>query len=78
MSELSSVVGKVLLDRQVMIQLLAFLEERKLGETSTLYHIGFERAKADALQIISRSLGPDHSASTAVKLIRELRIDKGS
>jgi len=44
MTDLTSITGKALVDRQVMIQLLAALEPAELSETSTVYHIGYERA----------------------------------
>lgn len=78
MSELTSITGKALIDRNVMIQLLAALEPKELDEKSTQYHIGYERAKADLLQILAKTLGPDYAVSPSVRLIRELRRDKGA
>ena len=78
MTDLTSITGKALVDRQVMIQLLAALEPTELSETSTVYHIGYERAKADLLKILSRALGPEFAMSASTRLIRELRRDKGT
>lgn len=78
MTDLSSIAGKALIDRQVMIQLLAVLEPTKLDAASTTYHIGYERAKADIMAILARALGPDFTTSAATRLIRELRRDKGT
>ena len=66
-----------MIDRQVMIQLLAALEPKELDENSTVYHIGYERAKADLLKILGRTLGPEFAMSTSTRLIKELRRDKG-
>ena len=76
MTDLTSITGKALIDRQVMIQLLAALEPSELGETSTMYHIGYERAKADLMQILGRALGPEFVMSASTRLIRELRRGK--
>lgn len=78
MNDLTSINGKAMLDRKVFIKLLASLEPDKLDETSTLYHIGYERAKADILQILGRSLGPEYSKSMSARLIQELRNDGSS
>ena len=78
MTDLTSITGKALIDRQILIQLLAALEPDELNETSTLYHIGYERAKADLLKILGRSLGPEFSRSVGQQLIMELRRDKGT
>ncbi|WFG40929.1 hypothetical protein ParaMal1_00045 [Paracoccus phage ParMal1] len=78
MSELTSITGKALIDRQVMIQLLAALEPNELDENSHQYHIGYERAKADLLAILARTLGPEFAASASTRLIKELRRDKGA
>jgi len=78
MSDLTSITGKALIDRQVMIQMLAALEPDELNETSTLYHIGYERAKADMLKILGRSLGPEFSRSVGQQLILELRRDRST
>lgn len=78
MSELTSITGKALLDRKVMIQLLAALEPEELNETSGQYHIGYERAKADLLKILAQSLGDEFKQSPSVRMIRELRRDKGA
>lgn len=77
MSELTSITGKALLDRKVMIQLLAALEPSELNETSGQYHIGYERAKSDILKILSQTLGDEFKQSASVRMIRELRRDKG-
>lgn len=76
--EFTSITGKALLDRKVMIQLLASLEPEELNETSGQYHIGYERAKADLLKIIAQSLGEEFRMSPSVRLIRELRRDRGA
>lgn len=78
MADLTSITGKALIDRQVMIQLLAALEPTELDEASTVYHIGYERAKADLLKILGRALGPEFAMSASTRLIKELRRDKGS
>lgn len=78
MTDLTSIQGKALIDRQVMIQLLATLEPEELGENSTLYHIGYERAKADILQVLSRTLGKEFAMTASARLIKELRRDKGA
>lgn len=78
MSDLTSITGKALLDRNVMIQLLAQLEPSELDETSTVYHIGYERAKADILQTLARTLGPEAAVSHSTRLIKELRRDRGA
>lgn len=78
MTELTSITGKALLDRKVMIQLLSMLEPKELDENSHLYHIGYERAKADILQVLARTLGPEFAQSASTRLIRELRRDKGT
>lgn len=78
MTELTSITGKALLDRRVMIQLLAALEPSELNETSGQYHIGYERAKADLLKILAQSLGDEFKQSASVRMIRELRRDKGT
>jgi hypothetical protein len=71
--ELTSIKGKALLDRKVLIQLLATLKPAKLDETSNLYHIGYERAKADMLEIIGPVLGETFARSPCDNLIMELR-----
>ena len=76
MTDLTSIAGKALVDRQVMIQLLAALEPSELDDTSTVYHIGYERAKADLMKILGRTLGPEFVMSTSTRLIRELRRGK--
>lgn len=78
MSELTSITGKALLDRKVMIQLLAALEPKELDETSGQYHIGYERAKSDLLTILAQTLGDEFKLSPSVRMIRELRRDKGA
>lgn len=78
MSELTSITGKALLDRKVMVQLLAQLEPVELDETSTQYHIGYERAKADLLKTLARTLGPEAAMSHSTRLIKELRRDRGA
>lgn len=78
MSELTALSGKAMIDRKVFIQLLGLLEPTELGPDSTLYHIGYERAKADLLKILGRALGPEFTRSAATRLIMELRNDKGS
>ena len=71
--ELSAIPGKALLDRNTMISLLAALEPNKLDEGSTVYHIGYERAKADILLILARALGPEFAQSNSIRMIKELR-----
>ena len=78
MSDLTSITGKALIDRQVMIQLLAQLEPKELDENSHQYHIGYERAKADLLAILARTLGTEFAQSASTRLIRELRRDRGA
>lgn len=78
MTEIAAIPGKAVVDRQVLIQLLAMLTPSELDETSTVYHIGYERAKADAMAILGRSLGPELSTPVATRLIKELRRDKGA
>lgn len=78
MTDLTSISGKALIDRQVMIQVLAALEPRELDENSHQYHIGYERAKADLLQILARTLGPEFATSPSARMIKELRRDKGA
>ena len=78
MTDLTSITGKALLDRKVMVQLLGALEPERLDHHSTLYHIGYERAKADILQIVAQSMGEEFKYSPAVRMIRELRRDKGA
>jgi hypothetical protein len=78
MMDISSIKGKALIDRQVMIQLLAALEPSELDENSNLFHVGVERNKADILKILARALGPEFAKSTSMRLIQELRRDKGA
>lgn len=78
MADLTSITGKALLDRKVMIQMLSALEPSQLDKNSGLYDIGYERAKADLLNILAQSLGEDYKVSTSVRLIRELRRDRGA
>lgn len=78
MTDLTSIQGKALIDRQVMIQLLAKLEPVELDEASTQYHIGYERAKTDILQVLARTLGAEFSMTASARLIKELRRDKGA
>lgn len=78
MSDLTSITGKALLDRKVMIQLLASLEPKELDENSGQYHIGYERAKADILKVLAQNLGDEFKQSPSVRMIRELRRDKGA
>jgi len=73
MSDLTSIQGKALLDRRVLIKLLAQVEPEALGRNSTLFDIGYERCKADVLRTLSESLGSEFATSNSVKLIRELR-----
>ena len=78
MTDLASITGKALIDRQVFIRLLSKLEPTALDENSTQYHIGYENAKKDMLDVLAVSLGPEFSTPMSVRLIRELRRDKGS
>lgn len=78
MADLTSITGKALLDRKVMIQMLSALEPSQLDKNSGLYDIGYERAKADLLNILAQSLGEDYKVSPSVRLIRELRRDRGA
>lgn len=73
MSDISSIEGKALLDRKVFISILAYVEPTPLDENSTQYHIGYESAKRDLLEILGRALGPDFARSAATKLLMELR-----
>lgn len=73
MSDLSSIEGKALLDRKVFVSILAHVEPIPLDENSTLYHIGYEAAKRDLMEILGRALGPDFARSHATKLLMELR-----
>lgn len=78
MTDLTSITGKALIDRQVMIQLLAKLEPVELDENSHQYHIGYERAKSDLMQVLAKTLGPEFAVHPSVRLIKELRRDKGA
>ena len=78
MADLTSITGKALLDRKVMIQMLAALEPSELDQTSGQYHIGYERAKADILKILASTLGDEFKQSPSVRMIKELRRDKGA
>lgn len=78
MSDLTAISGKLMIDRRVLIQLLSAMEPTKLDEKSTQYHIGYERAKADLLAILARSMGPEYATPATSLLIRELRREKGS
>jgi hypothetical protein len=78
MTDLTSITGKALLDRKVMIQVLAALEPSELDQTSGQYHIGYERAKADIMKILAQTMGEEFKQSPSIRFIRELRRDKGA
>ena len=73
MSDLTSIQGKALLDRKVIIKLLSMLEPNELDSTSGVYDIGYERCKADLMKVMATALGPEFAASPAMRLVKELR-----
>jgi len=78
MTDIASISGKAVINRQVLIRVLSMLTPRDLTRDSNLFDVGYERAKSDLLKVLSETMGKDFSTSNAQKLIHELRKDAGA
>lgn len=76
--DLSSITGKALIDRKLFIRILAKLEPTPLDENSSSYHIGYENAKKEIMELLSEALGPEYRKTPSARLIQELRRDNSA